>query len=89
MKNPYLRYMKTSQELAFIAQQGADAKSKEAVPPFRAKRKNLPTVYEDFWRRTVKSWKAYRKTRYRPTSVNVKVVTGETYATPEYNCQAK
>lgn len=31
----------------------------------RAKRKNLPTLYDDLWRKSEKNWKSQRKTQYK------------------------
>lgn len=55
-----MRHPRTKQEL-----------SQESVT--RAKRKHLPTTWDDYWRKSQKSWKSQRKTQYKPVDFSTKV----------------
>lgn len=55
----YLRHPKTIAELRAYSGQ------EEGAPPMRAKRGNLPDLYDDKPTGRSKSWKRHRQTRYR------------------------
>lgn len=55
----WLRHMKTTQELRAVESANVDQL------PFRGKRRNLPTLWDDFFVRAQRTWKRHRKTKYR------------------------
>jgi hypothetical protein len=54
-----LRHMRTTAELRAAEAARVDKE------PFRPARRKLPTLWDDFFRRTQRSWKKFRKTRWK------------------------
>ncbi len=56
----WLRYMRTTQERRRWFADAGDVHIRLKRTP-----SNLPTAWNDFWRRSQRSWKAHRKFRWR------------------------
>ena len=65
----WYRYPRTQGERRHAAQAEADARAGDGVLPRGRRRWKTPvTAWEDISRRTVRSWKAYRRSQYRPVA---------------------
>lgn len=61
----YFRYPKTLQELKNIDALYHDDDMKDLKVKIRAKRKYIPTSWDDFWRDKPRSWKKQRKHQWK------------------------